>query len=339
MPKIMLVTGGAGFIGSNYIRYLLNNRADLKIINFDKLTAAGNLSNLSSLANHPNYYFVRGDITDHRDVEDVFDRFNPDIVMHFAAEMYTDRYIANPDSFVHTNIVGTHNVILQILAHSPQKCIYFSTEEVYGASSGQHRYGEDSALSPINAYSASKASAEMLWHAVIEDDNLPVNIVRCTSAYGPFQFPDKLIAAIICGVLKEQEIRLVANAMTTRDFIHIFDVCSALDMVLERGEDGETYNIGTESEIEIAVLIRKLLTMLDEPEHTVSYIRKKTPLPQRFAIDTTRIRRSLGWKPRILLEDGLLQTIEWYRNHTEWIQELESGRYMEYYDLYYNQET
>ncbi len=339
MPKIMLVTGGAGFIGSNYIRYLLKNDTDMKIINFDKLTAAGNLSNLSGLTNHPNYFFVRGDLTDPRQVADVFDRFNPEVVMHFAAEMYTDRYIVNPDSFVHTNIVGTHNLILQALAHSPQKCIYFSTEEVYGASSGHHRFKEDEALNPINAYSASKASAEMLWHAVSEDDNMPVNIVRCTSAYGPYQFPDKLIAAVICGVLKEQDIRLICNAMTTRDYIHIIDVCSALDAVLDSEVVGETYNIGTESEIDTAVLIRKILNMLDEDEHPLTYARKRSFLPQRFAIDTSKIREQLKWKPRVLLEDGLLQTIEWYRNHSEWIQDLESGKYMEYYDLLYNQET
>ena len=342
--KTVIVTGGAGFIGSAVVRHLIDCGA-YRVINFDKLTYAGNLESLSSIADHPNYHFEKGDICDHRLVKNLFIEFQPSAIMHLAAESHVDRSIDGPAEFINTNILGT-SVLLEearwyCREHKESAGFRFhhiSTDEVYGSLGNTGLFDEQSPYHPNSPYAASKASSDHLVRAWYETYGLPVVVTNCSNNYGPFQFPEKLIPLMILNALDGKPLPVYGKGEQVRDWLYVEDHARALRMVMEEGEIGETYNIGGHNEMKNIDVVKMVCRLLDEkvdahPENVSSFdelIEFVTDRPghdQRYAIDAAKIERDLGWKPQESFESGLEKTVDWYLNNREWCERVRDGSY------------
>ena len=349
--KNILVTGGAGFIGSNFIRFLLGTYDDVRVVNFDALTYAGNLGNLRDVSDDPRYVFVRGDVCDKTAVDGAFGKYGVDTVVHFAAESHVDRSITNPEVFLSTNVLGTGVLLDAARRHwslSPGdkycrdyrpdvKYLQVSTDEVYGALGSEGMFTEDTPLSPNSPYSASKASADLLTRAYGETFGLPVNITRCSNNYGPYQFPEKLIPLMIRNCLHDVPLPVYGDGMQVRDWLHVEDHCRAIDTVLRRGAPGRVYNIGGNNERANIEIVRLILRATGKDESLIRHVKDRPGHDRRYAIDNTRITTELGWTPQYTFERGMTQTVQWYLENTDWVEDVVSGAYTDYYRAMYGE--
>ena len=348
--KNILVTGGAGFIGSNFVKMMLDKHPDYKIINVDALTYAGNLENLKDIADNPNYTFIKADIRDRATMDEIFASYGFDTVVNFAAESHVDRSIEEPEVFLTTNIIGTQ-VLLDVAKKywkvnpddkyckeykAGAKFLQVSTDEVYGALGATGMFIETMPLMPNSPYSASKASADMIVRAYHETFSLPVNITRCSNNYGPYQFPEKLIPLMINNCLNGKSLPVYGDGMQVRDWLHVSDHCSAIDTVLHKGEDGEVYNIGGNNEKANIEIVKLIINTLGKSESLIKYVKDRPGHDRRYAINNTKITTQLGWEPAYTFEQGMKETIEWYLANTEWIENIASGDYAKYYEKMYS---
>jgi len=332
--KNILVTGGAGFIGSNFIKYMLNKYDNYRIINLDALTYAGNLENLKEIEQNSKYTFIKGSITDRTLVDSIVANGVTHII-NFAAESHVDRSIENPGIFIETNIMGTQVLLDTAKKYQVEKYIQVSTDEVYGSLGETGYFTEETPLAPNSPYSASKASADLLVRAYHETFGLPVNITRCSNNYGPYQFPEKLIPLMIANASENKELPVYGDGKNVRDWLHVEDHCSAIDLVLHKGKSGEVYNIGGNNEKQNIEIVRLILTYLNKPESLIKYVKDRPGHDRRYAIDSQKIQNELGWKPKYTFEKGIEDTIKWYLNNKEWLDKVRSGEYKEYYKKMY----
>lgn len=330
----LLVTGGAGFIGSNFVRYMLDKYPKYKVINVDVLTYAGNLETLRDVESNSNYTFVKGDITDRNKIESIFDQ-GIDAVLNFAAESHVDRSITDPDIFVKTNIQGTQVLLDAAKKYKVEKFVQVSTDEVYGTLGETGLFTEVTPLAPNSPYSASKAGADMLVRAYHETFGLPVNITRCSNNYGPYHFPEKLIPLMIINALKDKPLPVYGDGLNVRDWLHVEDHCQAIDLVLHKGKSGEVYNVGGNNERTNIDIVKTILHQLVKPESLIRFVEDRPGHDKRYAIDATKIREELGWLPKYSFEDGIKQTVQWYLDNQEWWQRIISGDYQEYVSKQY----
>jgi len=330
----MLVTGGCGFIGSNFIHYILEHEADVTVVNFDALTYAGNLANLAEVANHPRYRFVHGDITDRQAVRAAVQGVHS--ILHFATESHVDRSIQDSTPFVHTNILGTQILLDAARAAGVQRYVQISTDEVYGSLGPTGVFREDTPLAPNSPYAASKAAADLLVRSYVHTFGFPALITRCSNNYGPYQFPEKLIPLFISNLLRDEPIPVYGDGQNVRDWIHVRDHCAGIHAVWRRGRVGEVYNIGGRSERTNLQLTHALLEALGKPTSLIRYVPDRPGHDRRYAIDCDKIERELGWRPTVIFEDGLRETIAWYRAHGDWIAAIRTGEYLKYYERQYS---
>jgi dTDP-glucose 4,6-dehydratase len=347
--KNVLVTGGAGFIGSNFIYYMLKKNYDVKIVTLDALTYAGNLENLVLAEKNSKYEFIHGDIRDRKLVASLFTKYNIDTVVHFAAESHVDRSITDPEAFVTTNILGTLSLLdsaRQAWKEHPDdkysreykdgvKYLQISTDEVYGALGRVGKFTENTPLSPNSPYSASKASADMVVRAYFQTYGFPACITRCSNNYGPYQFPEKLIPLLINNCLNDIPLPVYGDGMQVRDWIHVEDHCSAICAVLEKGVLGEVYNVGGNAEKPNIEIVKLILRALRKAESLIQYVQDRPGHDRRYAIDSRKIQKELGWKPSYTFDDGILDTLDWYITHRDWMERVSSGAYRTYYDKMY----
>ena len=347
--KNILVTGGAGFIGSNFIHYLLKNYEDICVVNLDLLTYAGNLDNLSQVCDDPRYHFAKGDIHDRALVEELFDKFAFDTVVNFAAESHVDRSITNPDIFLTTNILGTQTLLDVAKRHwklDPDdkysyefkegvKYLQVSTDEVYGALGATGMFTETTPLAPNSPYSASKASADFVVRAYNKTYGMPVNITRCSNNYGPYHFPEKLIPLMIANALSDKPLPVYGTGENIRDWLYVEDHCAAIATVLEKGVVGEVYNIGGNNEKANIDIVKLIINSTGKSEDLIVHVKDRPGHDRRYAIDNTKITTQLGWAPKHTFETGMASTIEWYLSHGEWMDKIVSGAYMSYYEKMY----
>lgn len=348
--RTYLVTGGAGFIGSNFIIYMLKKYNDIKIINIDKLTYAGNLENLKSVESNPNYKFFQVDICDEQGMKKIFDEDEIDCVVNFAAESHVDRSISDPLVFVQTNVLGTVN-LLNISKNSWQigddkyrpgvKFLQVSTDEVYGSLGDEGFFMESTPLDPHSPYSSSKASADLFVKAYSDTYKFPINITRCSNNYGPYQFPEKLIPLMINNAIKHKDLPIYGDGMQIRDWLYVEDHCKAIDMVIRDGKQGEVYNIGGHNERPNIEIVKKIIEYIKDNvdqevgEHMMKHVQDRKGHDRRYGIDPEKIKRDLGWFPETKFEDGIKKTIDWYLNNKEWMRNVTSGAYQEYYKKMY----
>lgn len=330
----LLITGGAGFIGSNFVLYMLQQHPDYQIINVDALTYAGNLENLKSIENNPNYTFVKADITDVAAMDALIGQ-GIDIVVNFAAESHVDRSILEPEVFVKTNVLGTQVLLDAAKKYSVTKFVQVSTDEVYGSLGATGLFTEETPLTPNSPYSASKAGGDLLVRAYHETFGLPVNITRCSNNYGPYQFPEKLIPLMISRALADQALPVYGDGMNIRDWLYVEDHCSAIDLVIHKGVNGEVYNIGGNNERTNVHIVNTVLQELDKPDSLITYVQDRPGHDRRYGIDPTKIMTELGWKPKHTFETGIKETIQWYLNNREWWTRIQSGEYQKYAELQY----
>jgi dTDP-glucose 4,6-dehydratase len=331
----ILVTGGCGFIGSNFIRLELESDSNLSIVNVDKLTYAGNLQNLADLRDHPRYQFARGDICDKAFLDSLLKAGNIDAVVNFAAESHVDRSILDSSPFVQTNIVGTQTLLDCCRQHQISRYVQVSTDEVYGSLGDDGKFTEETPLAPNSPYSASKAAADLLVRAYVHTFNFPAVTTRCSNNYGPYQFPEKLIPLFISNALNDQSLPVYGTGLNIRDWIHVADHCRGIDAALRKGKVGEVYNFGGNSELTNLELTHSLLRALGKPETLIRYVADRPGHDHRYAIDASKAKRQLGWEPQTVFTEGLKQTIDWYLANTEWIAQIKSGEYRSYYEMQY----
>jgi dTDP-glucose 4,6-dehydratase len=329
----ILVTGGAGFIGSNFVRFVLREHPEDSIVNLDKLTYAGNLENLAEVESHPRYRFVRGNICLPGDVERAME--GAEAVVHFAAESHVDRSIADARAFVETNVVGTFNLLEAARRSRVARFIHVSTDEVYGSLAPGEAATEASPLHPSSPYAASKAAADLLARSYWQTHRFPVITTRSSNNYGPHQFPEKLIPLMITNALEGRRLPVYGDGLNERDWIHVDDHCRALDVVLRGGEPGATYNIGGGAPVANLEMVRQILRLAGKSENEIEFVADRPGHDRRYALDSGKIRRELGWEPRVELADGLARTVEWYRSNPAWVKKTRSGEYREYYEKYY----
>ncbi|MCX5912411.1 MAG: dTDP-glucose 4,6-dehydratase [Deltaproteobacteria bacterium] len=331
----ILVTGGAGFIGSNFIHFLLQSGKDYRILNLDKLTYAGNLENLSDLNQSPKYEFVRGDICDGKLVDRLL-ASGIEGVVNFAAESHVDRSLYEPDVFIQTNVVGVQVLLHAAMRHKIKKFVQVSTDEVYGSLGAQDpRFREDFPLAPNSPYSASKAAGDLLARSYFKTYGFPVVVTRCSNNYGPYQFPEKLIPLFVTNALENCPLPVYGDGLNVRDWIHVEDHCRALELVLEKGKPGEIYNVGGEAERTNLEITKQILRILEKPESLMHYVADRPGHDRRYAIDFSKIEKEIGWKPRYPLEEGLRQTVRWYTEQENWWRRIKSGAYREFYEKHY----
>jgi len=329
-----LVTGGAGFIGSNFVRYVLDVHPDYEVVNLDLLTYAGNLENLADLEGRKNYRFVRGDIADLGLLDGLF-AAGVDGVVNFAAESHVDRSIEDPGHFLATNILGTQALLETARRYGVNRFLQISTDEVYGSLAGEGAFTEQSPLAPNSPYSASKASADLLCRAYWKTYDLPVMVTRCSNNYGPYQFPEKLIPLFITNALADEPLPVYGDGLYVRDWIYVRDHCSALDRVLHDGRAGEIYNVGADAERTNLEITRTILEKLDKDAGLVRHVKDRPGHDRRYAIDSSKIRTELGWWPEMPFQEGMADTIDWYLRNEPWWQKIKSGEYREYYERMY----
>jgi dTDP-glucose 4,6-dehydratase len=319
------VTGGAGFIGSNFVRYMLNKHQDYKIVNLDLLTYAGNIKSLDDVKDNPNYLFVKGDIADNKLVDKIVSDNKIDVIINFAAESHVDRSITNPDIFVKTNVLGTQNLLEVAKKYKIEKFFQISTDEVYGSLGKTGFFTEKTPLSPNSPYSASKASADLLVMAYHHTFGLNVNITRCSNNYGPYQFPEKLIPLFITNALDNKQVPLYGDGLNIRDWLFVEDHCSAIDTVLHKGKNGEIYNVGGNNEKTNKYITDTILKYLGKDSSLIKYVADRLGHDRRYAIDATKIKEELGWEPKYKFEQAIEKTIEWYLNNKDWWEKLRSN--------------
>jgi dTDP-glucose 4,6-dehydratase len=330
----LFVTGGAGFIGSNFIRHVLALHKGYYVVNFDKLTYAGNLANVSSVANDPHYRFIKGDICDPLAVESAMK--GCDAVLHFAAESHVDRSIYQPATAVDTNVMGTSTLLQVARANDVSRFVHISTDEVYGDIAPGAFADETSQIHPSSPYSASKGGADLLVLSYVRTYGFPGLITRSSNNYGPFQFPEKFMPVMIMNALDGKPVPIYGDGKQQRDWLHVEDNCRGILAVLERGRCGEVYNIGGRDIVENIALAQRLLRLTGKPDSLLSHVQDRPGHDRRYALSCEKIKRELAWEPQISLEDGLLQTIDWYRSNTSWVNAVRSGEYLAYYQKNYD---
>lgn len=351
--KTMIVTGGAGFIGSNFVIYMLNKYNDIKIINLDKLTYAGNLENLKCVQDNKNYVFVQGDICDSELIDSLFREYDISYVINFAAESHVDRSITDPDIFIKTNVGGTANLLNIARKYwevdgkykEGVKYLQVSTDEVYGSLGETGFFMETTPLDPHSPYSASKAGGDLIVKAYADTYGMPVNITRCSNNYGPYQFPEKLIPLMINNALTKKSLPVYGDGKNIRDWLYVEDHCSAIDMVLHNGRSGEVYNVGGHNERENIHIVKTIIGYLREHvdstinESLIKYVEDRKGHDRRYGIDPEKIKRELGWYPVTTFEVGIEKTIKWYLDNKEWMNNITSGEYQNYYKSMYEKDV
>jgi len=335
----VLVTGAAGFIGSNFVHHVFEQRPDWRITALDLLTYAGNLENLAVLAGEERFAFVKADIADEAQLRRVFEQGPFDIIFHFAAESHVDRSNYGAAEFVRTNVLGTENLAALALSSGVKRFVHISTDEVYGSLGPTGSFSERSPLNPTNPYAASKASSDLMVLAHVKTNGLDAVVTRCTNNYGPYQFPEKLIPLFITNALEDKKLPLYGDGMNVRSWIFVKDHCRALLLAAERGRSGEVYNIGgpEESEVPNREITKKILALLGKPETLVERVADRPAHDRRYSVDCSKIKSELGWAPEVTLDLGLAQTVEWYLGHRDWWQRIKSGEYRAFYDMHYGQ--
>jgi len=343
----ILVTGGAGFIGSNFLNLFVPKYPHCIFINFDKLTYAANLLNLRAIENLPNYKFEQGDIADFNQVEEIFKKYEPDIVVHFAAESHVDRSIVGPAEFIQTNIVGTFNLLEACRkywkSYDGKLFHHVSTDEVYGSLGKTGYFTEDSRYDPSSPYSASKASSDHLVRAYFRTYGLPVKITNCSNNYGPYQFPEKLIPLMILNALEGKPLPVYGTGENVRDWLYVEDHCEAIWIVIQKGKIGETYNIGSNNERRNIDVVNKICELLAEEldkdpmdfKKLITFVKDRPGHDLRYAIDSTKIKKELGWQPKETFESGLRKTVRWYLNNKEWVESVKTGEYRKWMEENY----
>lgn len=338
MNKTVIVTGGAGFIGSNFIFYMLKKYPEYRIICLDKLTYAGNFSTLKSVTGNPNFKFVKGDICDRKEVFELFEEEKPDIVVNFAAESHVDRSIENPGVFLETNIMGTATLMDACRKYGIERYHQVSTDEVYGdlpLDRPDLFFTEETPIHTSSPYSSSKASADLLVQAYNRTYGLPVTISRCSNNYGPYHFPEKLIPLMIANALADKPLPVYGEGLNVRDWLYVEDHCKAIDLIIHKGRVGEVYNIGGHNEKTNIYIVKKLLELLGKPESLITYVTDRKGHDLRYAIDPTKIHTELGWLPETKFDDGIAKTVNWYLENQEWWKNIISGEYQDYYEKMY----
>ncbi|MBK6680215.1 MAG: dTDP-glucose 4,6-dehydratase [Ignavibacteriales bacterium] len=333
--KNILVTGGAGFIGSNFVNALLDKRDDIFIVNLDKLTYAGNLENLKNSETKKNYRFVKGDIANSEMVEYVFRKYNIKYVVNFAAESHVDRSILGSKVFYETNVIGTNVLLETARRFEVERFLQVSTDEVYGSLGATGFFTEKTPISPNSPYSSSKAAADMMVQAFYHTYGMPVLTTRCSNNYGPFQFPEKLIPLMIINTLNGKKLPVYGDGLNVRDWIYVLDHNYAIETVLEKGKIGEVYNIGAKNEMTNIEIMRLILKHLGKGDEMIEYVKDRPGHDRRYAIDNTKIETDLGWTPEFSFESAIGETIDWYLNNKEWWQRIISGEYEKYYSQLY----
>jgi dTDP-glucose 4,6-dehydratase len=333
----ILVTGGCGFIGSNFVRYLLKTHPDYFVINVDKLTYAGNLENLSGLSNVARYHFIRADITDAPQMEELIAK-GINAIVNFAAESHVDRSIEDPAAFMKTNVFGTFVLLEAVRKVFPKQKIRFlhiSTDEVYGSLGESGAFTEETPLAPNSPYSASKAAADMMVRAYCNTYGLAGLVTRCSNNYGPYQFPEKLIPLMISNAVEGKEVPVYGDGLNVRDWIYVEDHCRALDQVLHQGQAGEVYNVGGRSERTNLSVVQTVLDHLGKPHSLIRFVKDRPGHDRRYAIDFSKIERDLSWRPQVSFEEGIRLTVDWFQEHRPWWRKIKSGEYMNYYKRMY----
>jgi len=334
--KNILVTGGAGFIGSNFINYILNKRDDYFIVNLDKLTYAGNLENLKPSEKKKNYHFIKGDIVNYELVDYIFHKYDIKYVINFAAESHVDRSILGSEIFYRTNVIGT-NILLEVSRkYEAERFLQISTDEVYGSLGTEGLFTETTPLSPNSPYSSSKAAADMMVQAFYHTYGLPVLITRCSNNYGSYQFPEKLIPLMIINCLNDKELPVYGDGMNVRDWIYVIDHNRAVETVFENGKPGEVYNIGAENEMPNIKIVELIIDHLNKSRGLIRFVKDRPGHDKRYAIDAGKIKNELGWQPDFSFEQAIKDTISWYINNKEWWGRIISGEYQEYYKKQYS---
>ncbi|HKB01212.1 MAG TPA: dTDP-glucose 4,6-dehydratase [Gemmataceae bacterium] len=333
MP-IVFVTGGCGFIGSNFVRHLLRSDRAVRVVNFDALTYAGNLANLADVADDPRYRFVKGDITDRARVIDALEE-GTDALINFAAESHVDRSILDSGPFIRTNVIGTQVLLDAARARKVKRYVQVSTDEVYGSLGPTGFFTETTPLSPNSPYSASKAGADLLVQAYAHTFGLDAVITRCSNNYGPYQFPEKIIPLFITNLMGDQQVPVYGDGMQIRDWIHVLDHCRGVEVAWRKGKAGEVYNFGGRCELPNLHLTHMVLELLDKPRTLIRHVQDRLGHDRRYAIDCSKAERELGWAPRVMFDDGLRETIAWYQSNQPWVNQVRSGEYLKYYERQY----
>jgi dTDP-glucose 4,6-dehydratase len=330
----LLVTGGAGFIGSNFIRYILNKYPDYEIVNLDLLTYAGNLENLKDVESNKNYKFVKGDIADKELVNDLVK--DVDAIVNFAAESHVDRSILDSSDFIRTNIVGTHKLLEAAKMNGLKRFHHISTDEVFGhLGPDDPAFSENTPYAPRSPYSASKAASDHLVRAYFHTFGLPITISNCSNNYGPFHFPEKLIPLAITNLIEGKKIPVYGDGLQVRDWLFVEDHCEAINLILQKGKIGETYCIGGNSEKTNMEIVKKILELLNKGEEMIEYVKDRPGHDRRYAIDFSKIKQELGWQPQTSFEEGMKQTVDWYKTNESWWRDVKSGEYQKYYEKQY----
>jgi dTDP-glucose 4,6-dehydratase len=331
----LLVTGGAGFIGANFVRMVLDEQPGTRVVNLDKLTYAGNLENLAGYTDNPDHIFIKGDIGDADLVAKLIDEHSIDAIINFAAESHVDRSLVEPGVFIQTNVQGTLTLLKIALEKNIERFVQVSTDEVYGSLGEEGLFTETTPLSPNSPYSASKASADMLVAAFGHSWGLKYNITRCSNNYGPCQFPEKMLPLMIHNALNDTELPVYGDGLYVRDWLYVYDHCTAIWKVLTQAEPGMTYNIGGNNEKTNMEVIGSILDHLDKPESLITHVKDRPGHDRRYAIDSSKIMSELGWTPTVTFEEGLIRTIDWYLANTDWLDHVVSGQYQQYYEDMY----
>ncbi len=327
MSKRVLVTGGAGFVGSHIIRYILSNYSEYRVINFDALTPSASLNRLSAEENNPMYTFYHGDISNEKDVQYVFEQYRPNFVIHLASQSYIDKNIHQPNIFIQTNVIGTQLVLQNVRESNVEKMVQFSTSKVYGSYKEDADIDENSRLLPYSPYAASKAAADLFIAASYRSHKLNVSIIRPANIYGPYQFTEKLIPAVIYSVITNKKVPVFGNGGSYRDWLYINDFCKAVDLVLHKGKAGEIYNISSQEGIKNIDIVKIIIKKMDSDDSKIEHLKERMGDESYPAVKSIKVREKLGWTPKFDLEKGLDEIIHWYKNNIDWVEEIHSGEY------------